>query len=112
MDGYRQSDLEIGGAAAAAVLPPPTIEETGWDILLALYSDPHRELSLEKLGSLVSVHRMIMGRWLSKLEDRHLVTGSKDKFTGELRAILTPDGRDLLARYLSAVSELEAGTQH
>jgi hypothetical protein len=112
MDGYRQSDLEIGSAAAAAFLPPPTIEETGWDILLALYSDPHRELSLEKLGSLVSVHTMAMGRWLSRLEDRRFVTGSKDKFTGELRAVLTPVGRDLLARYFSAVSGLEAGTEH
>jgi len=109
MQSYQ---IEIDSAARAASLPPPTMEETGWDILLALHSDARGEVSLERLSSLVSVHRMAMGRWLSWLEDQRLIMGEKDTITGDLRAALTAHGRDLLDRYLSAIRDLEAGAHH
>ena len=105
-----QKDLDIRSPLAAAVLPPAMVDETGWDILLALHSNPRNRLNLEKLASLVSVHRTIMGQWLSWLEDRRLVAGAQDHLTGELRAVLTPGGRDLLDRYLSATMDLQAQT--
>lgn len=111
MNRYRQKDLEIPGPAAALV-PRAMIEEAGWDILLALHSDRRGELSLEKLASMASLHQTVMGSWLSWLEDRSLVTGTTDKFTGQLRAVLTPRGRDLLDRYLSAVGDLQSGNTY
>src|SRR4051794_12624812 len=44
-----QKDLQMRAPLAAAFLPPAMVEETGWDILLALYSDRRSELSLDKL---------------------------------------------------------------
>ena len=110
MDSYRHIDLDIGSAPAAAVLPPPTIDETAWDILLALYADRRRQLSIEKLGSVVSVPRIGIASWLAALEDRRLISGAKDEPTGELRAVLTANGRELLDRYLSAVNDLESSS--
>ena len=86
------------------------VEESAWDILLALRSDRHCELSLAKLASLVSVTASSLQRWLAALEDRHFITGSQHNFTGELRAVLTPSGRQLLDRYLSASSDLRVGS--
>jgi predicted AAA+ superfamily ATPase len=88
------------------------LEETGWDILLALLSDPAGKLNLEKLASLVSVRPITLGSWLSWLEDRRLLAGVVDEVTGEVRAMLTTGGRLLLDRYLSATIELEARTHH
>lgn len=109
MNRNWQKDLEIHGPAAA-FLPPPILVETGWDILIALRSEQRNGLSVEKLAPLVSVHRMVLGQWLSWLEDRRLVTGARDELTGELRVVLTPGGRDLLDRYLSAAMDLQAQT--
>lgn len=95
-----------------AFLPPAMVEETSWDILLALHSDRRRDLSLDKLASLASVSGTIMGRWLAGLEQRQLITGATDSSTGELRAVLTNAGRELLDRYLSATNDLQVGTHH
>jgi hypothetical protein len=102
-----QKDLEMHRPSPAAYLPPALVEETGWDILLALHSDPGCHLTLEKLGSLVSASEMVLGRWLAGLEEQRLVTGTKDSATGELRAFLTAAGRELLDRFLSATSGLQ-----
>jgi hypothetical protein len=88
------------------------VEETGWDILLALYADRRSELSLDKLASLASVPETVMDRWLAGLAHRQLIAGAKDSLTGELRAVLTNAGRELLDRYLTAASDLKVGAQH
>jgi hypothetical protein len=107
-----QKDLQLRRPKAAAFMPPAMVEETGWDILLLLHSDRRCELSLDKLASLASVSATVMGRWLAGLEERQLITGAKDTFTGELRAVLTRAGRKLLDKYLSATSDLQVGTHH
>jgi len=112
MTYQRQQNLQIRGQAASAILPPAMIEEAAWDILLALHSDRRRDLSLAKLASLVSVTPSVLNHWLAALEDRKLVTGAKHRFTGELLAVLTLPGRQLLDRYLSASSDLQVGTPH
>jgi len=88
------------------------VEETGWDILLALYSDNRGDISLGKLGAIVSASEMIMAQWLSSLEERHLITGTTDTVTGQIRALLTTAGRELLDRYLSVTSSLQVSAQH
>jgi DNA-binding MarR family transcriptional regulator len=98
------------GPSAAAALPPELVEETGWDILLALHSDKRCELSLDKLAALISVSQAVMSRWLPGLEQRRLITGATDSLTGELRAVLTSVGRELLERYLTAASDLQVST--
>jgi DNA-binding MarR family transcriptional regulator len=112
MNCDSRKDLQPRNPTAAAVLPPAMVEETGWDILLVLHSDRRRELSLNKLASLASVSETVMNRWLAGLEQRKLITGSKDSFTGEVRAVLTRAGRELLDRYFSATSDLQVGTHH
>jgi DNA-binding MarR family transcriptional regulator len=109
MNSDLQKNLLMRGPAAAAILPPASMEETPWDILLALHSDRRCELGLAKLASLVSVTQPVLDRWLAGLEQRQLITGAKHRFTGELRAVLTSAGRELLDRYLSATSVLHAG---
>ena len=86
------------------------VEETPWDILLALHSDRRCELTLAKLASLVSVTQPVLNRWLAGLEQRQAHHRRQAQFTGELRAVLTSAGRELLDRYLSATSDLQAGT--
>ena len=95
----------------AAFLPPALVEETGWDILLALYSDRRSALGLAKLASLVSASETVLRRWLSALEKRRLITGEGAR-AGDVCAVLTPTGRELLDRYLSATSDLQVSTQH
>jgi len=113
MDGSaKRKDLPMPSPSTVAFLPPAMVEETSWDILLALYWDRRRDLSLDKLASLSSVSGTIIGRWLAGLEQRRLVAGSTDSLTGELRAVLTSAGRELLDRYLSATSDLQVGTHH
>src|SRR5262245_49933252 len=107
MDVYRQNQLEIGSLGAAIFVPPLAMAETAWDILLALHSEVRNGVGLRRLESLISVSRRTMGHWLSVLEDRGMVTGEKDDSSGELRAVLTLRGRELLGRYLSAVGDLE-----
>jgi DNA-binding MarR family transcriptional regulator len=107
-----REDLPMHIPPAAAFLPPAMVEETGWDILLALYSDRGSELSLDKLASLASVSETIMDRWLAALEERRLITGANGSHSGDVRAVLTPTGRELLDRYLSATADLQVGTPH
>ena len=112
MSNEQQRNLQIHGEAVTAILPPAMIDESAWDILLALHSDRRCDLSLAKLASLVSVTPSSLERWLTALEDRHFITGAKHSFTGELRAVLTSSGRQLLEKYLSASSDLQVGTRN
>jgi DNA-binding MarR family transcriptional regulator len=107
-----QTSLRASDYEAARIVPPATLEETGWDILLALHRDRHCDLTLQKLASVVSVRETEMLRWLASLEQRGLITGVKHRATGELLAMLTGKGRDLLDRYFSATSGLQVGAHH
>jgi hypothetical protein len=108
----RQKDVQVLRPSAAASLPPALVEETGWDILLALHSDRGCDLSLAKLASLVSASEMVMGRWLAALENRRLIAGVTDSVSGQVRALLTSAGRELLDRYLSATTDLQVSAHH
>ena len=102
-------DLRPRSRTAAAFLPPALVEEMAWDILLALHSDEGRAFSLDKLGSVVSASRPVLNHWLAVLEQRQLVTGARHGVAQEIRALLTPAGRELLDRYLSVTSDLQIG---
>jgi DNA-binding MarR family transcriptional regulator len=104
--------VQVPKSSAAAALPPAMVEETGWDILLALHSDRGCDLSLEKLASLVSASETVLGRWLAALEKRQLITGATDSVSGQVRALLTTAGRELLDRYLKATTDLQVGAPH
>src|SRR4051812_48840591 len=104
--------LERSSARAATTLPPAMVEETGWDILLALHSDRRCALNLQKLAALASVSEVVMGRWLGGLAERHLINGAKDSLTGEPHTVLTTVGRQLLDRYLAAAIDLRVGAHH
>lgn len=104
-----QMDLSPRTGMAATLLPPAPAEETAWDILLALHSDERCELSLDKLGSIISVPLPVLTHWLAQLEQRQLIAGAKHGAAQELRAVMTPTGRELLNRYLSAVTSLQVG---
>lgn len=107
-----QMDLKPRSRAAASVTPPVTVDETAWDILLTLHNDNGCELSLEKLARVVSIPDPVLNRRLAELEQGQLITGVKNEVTNELRALLTPEGRRLLDRYLSATTDLQVGTRH
>ena len=107
-----QMDLRPRSRIAASVAPPATVDETAWDILLALHSDDRCELSLEKLARVVSVPEKVLNQRLAELEEGQLITGVKNEVTKELRALLTPEGRRLLNRYLSATTHLQVGIGH
>jgi hypothetical protein len=104
-----QSDLRQRSRTAATSLPPATVEETAWDILLALHSDDRCELTLEKLACVVSVGEQALNQRLVLLEERQLIAGVTNEVTQELRASLTQAGRDLLDRYLSVTTDLQCG---
>jgi DNA-binding MarR family transcriptional regulator len=104
-----QTSLQASEHYAAWILPPATVEETGWDILLALHSDRNCRLSLEKLASMASVPLGIIERWLGALEERKLIIGARHPATDEVRAVLTDLGRGQLDRYFSATEGLQAG---
>ena len=105
-------DLQLPSPTAATSLPPVTVEETAWDILLALHSDRGCEIGLGKLACLVSVAPPIVDRWLALLEQRKLITGAMHGPNSELRAVLTSASRELLDRYWSATSGLQVGAAH
>ena len=94
---------------AATFMPPALVEETAWDILLALHSDRCRGLGLDRLACLVSVSRPVLEGWLALLEQRQLITGAGHY---GLRAVLTPAARELLDLYWSATSALQVGAHH
>ena len=94
---------------AAIFLPPPAVEETAWDILLALYSEQRTGWSLRKLAAVASVPPPVLGQWLHLLERRHLITGLQQGPDQEIRAVLTLAGRQLLDRYLAATNDLQLG---
>lgn len=102
-----QTSLRASDHHAARIVPPATVKETGWDILLALHSDRHCQLQLEKLASIVSASEGVITCWLGALEERKLVTGGRHPSTDELLAVLTDKGRELLDRYFSATNDLQ-----
>ena len=103
-----QADLSSTDLSAVT-FPPLIVEEAGWDILLALHSDRQSDLSLQKLASLVSASQAVMDRWLATLEQRGLLIAAEHRCTGEILAVLTRKGRELLDQYFSATSELQIG---
>lgn len=104
-----QMDLRPRRRTAVILLPPATVEETAWDILLALHSDERLSLRLDTLAGMISVPAGVLNHWLTCLEQRQLVTGVINEVTNELRAALTPSGRELIDRYLSATNDLQVG---
>ena len=104
-----QTSLRASDHYAARIVPPATVEETGWDILLALHSDRHCRINLRKLASIVSVPDAVIDGWLGALEERELTIGVRHQSTGELLAVLTDKGRELLDRYFSATNDLQVG---
>jgi DNA-binding MarR family transcriptional regulator len=104
-----QTSLRASDYHAARIVPPAMVEETGWDILLALHSDRHCCLRLPALASIVSVRPAVVDRWLGALEERELITGARHPSTDELLAVLTEKGRKLLDRYFSATDGLQVG---
>ena len=107
-----QTSLRASAYEAARTVPPASLEETGWDILLALHRDRRTELTLQKLACVVSAHEPVITSWLSSLERRELIRGAHHRSTGELLATLTSKGRDLLDRYFTAASDLQVGASH
>ena len=107
-----QKNLKMVRTSAAALLPPALVDETGWDILLALHSERGGLVRLDKLTAVVSASRDVMSRRLSALEEQHLITGCKDTVSGAIRAELTDIGRELLDRYLSATNGLQVTAHH
>ena len=107
-----QMELKSRGRPPATFLPPALVEETAWDILLALHSDKGCMLSLDKLASVVSAPQPVLKQWLALLEERRLITGAKHGVEQELRAVLTAAGRQVLDRYLSVASDLQIGAHH
>lgn len=95
-----------------ASVPPTTVDETAWDILLALHADQRREISLAQLSSMASVRMTVLETWLATLEARDLITGAAHCRTGELVATLTARGRELLDCYLSATGDLQVSAYH
>jgi len=112
MNHHWPTELEPRSRAAASASPPAAVDETAWDILLTLHSDDRCELSLNKLAHIVSVPDRVLNQRLAELEEGRLITGVKNEVTNELRAFLTPEGRRLLDRYLSATTDLQVGTRH
>lgn len=107
-----QMDVRSRNLKDAAILPPSTVDETAWDVLLALYSDPRCEVSLEKLAVIVSLPARTLHEWLAVLEERELISGVANEVTKEVRAVLSSGGRALLDRYLSATSDLRTVARH
>jgi len=103
--------LESVMRAATEVVPPPSIDEAAWDILLALHGDQGCALSLKKLGIIVSVSAENLTLRLARLEELGLVRGVLNEVTRELRAILTPASRALLNEYLAATGQLSGRRQ-
>jgi DNA-binding MarR family transcriptional regulator len=106
-----QTSLRASDQQAARIVPPATVEETGWDILLALHSDRRCRFGLSTLASIVSVPPAVVDRWLGALEKRKLIAGVRHRSTHELLAVLTEKGRELLDRYFSATDELQVGAR-
>ena len=107
MNYDQQFDLNSRSPTAIAFLPPAAIQETAWDILLALHSDGGSKLGLDKLAGVVSVEISVLNQWLAMLERRQLIAAKKQGSMQEARAVLTPSGRELIDRYLSVTIDLQ-----
>ncbi len=102
-----QKDVQLECFAHAGFVPPAMFGEAAWDCLLALYADERRELGLDQLAGIVSLPWPSLQRCLVELERQQLVAGELHRNNGEVRAVLTRDGRDLLEKYLSATNKLQ-----
>ncbi|MDT7531458.1 hypothetical protein OVY29_22635 [Sphingopyxis sp. SE2] len=102
-----QNEVHMECFTHAKFVPPAMFDEPAWDCLLALHADARHELNLDQLAWLISVPAPSLQRCLVNLERQRFVIGEQDERNGELRAVLTRSGRDLLERYLSATSALQ-----
>ncbi len=102
-----QNDVRTECFARAQFVPPAMFGEAAWDCLLALYADERRGLGLDRLAGIASLRWTSLQHWLAELERQQLVTAELRRNNGEVRAVLTRDGRDLLQKYLSATSDLQ-----
>lgn len=104
----RFKDLQANTPVGIALesVAPPTLTETGWDVLLALFGDEMGGLKLDRLAAVCSVAPLKLTAYLAELENRRLVTGRGDPSTNDVRAILTAHGRSVLRRYFAAASDL------
>ena len=104
MMGDWRHKVRIECFECVELVPPTIVGETIWDCLLALHANEHRELRLDELAWLISVPALSLQRCLTTLERHHLVTGEPTERNGQIRAVLTRDGQDLLEEYLSKTS--------
>ncbi len=102
-----RKDVRLECFNRAEFVPPAMFGEVAWDCLLALYAEESRSLSLDQLAGLISVPAGSLQRSLAELESRHLVTG-EFLGNGQVRALLTRGGRDVLETYLAATTNLQS----
>ena len=103
-----QKEVHMECFTHAEFVPPVMFGEAAWDCLLALHADEHNDLGLDQLTRLISVPPSVLQRCLIELERQRLVTGVLLEKNGEVRAVLTRGGHDLLERYISATSALQS----
>lgn len=103
-----RNDVRMECFAHAEFVPPAMFGEAAWDCLLALHANDRPQLTLDQLARLTSLPAPTLHHRLVELERRQLVAGEMYP-DGEVRAVLTRSGRELLETYLSATSRLQAG---
>ena len=89
--------------------------EPVWDMLLALYCFTARgeALSVTGLCHAAEVPPTTALRWLQLLEQKNLVTRSKDLHDGRRAFImLSPEGKDMMTDYLAAAQKRIAAEAH
>ena len=102
----RQKEPKVRFRTSTELFSPAMFAAPSADVLLALFAHERDGLSLGKLAAMCSALPLKFTEQLADLEDRSLITGHSDPTRGEVRAIFTADGRELVRRHLSASSEL------
>jgi DNA-binding MarR family transcriptional regulator len=105
----KQIEIDGRSRLQAETLPPATLSETTWDILLALHSELTGMMPLGRIARLVSVPLAALERSLRFLEHRNLVAGFMIPGSSELIAVLTPAGDAMVAQYASALQQAQLG---
>lgn len=100
------NDVHLECFTRAEFIPPAMFGEAAWDCLLALHASDRPHLTLDRLARLTSLPAPSLHRCLADLETRQLVAGEV-RPNGEIRAVLTRSGRELLETYLFATSNLQ-----
>lgn len=100
------NDVHLECFTRAEFIPPAMFGEAAWDCLLALHANDRPHLTLDRLARLTSLPAPSLHRSLADLETRQLVAGEV-RPNGEIRAVLTRSGRELLETYLFATSNLQ-----